>query len=90
MIKQFNEYSDEINEREEDIIDFLIIKSYGPTFGGNHDLYISNNCLNNNSSYSCLGNAYSDILGKGYSIFSGNINSGNFKLREIEVFKLFN
>ena len=63
---------------------------YGPTFGGNHDLYISGNCLNNNSSSSELGYYYSDILGKGNSIFSGNNNSNSFKLKEIEVFKLFN
>ena len=63
---------------------------YGPTFGGNHDLYISSNCLNNNSSSSELGYSYSDILGKGNSIFSGNNNSNSFKLKEIEVFKLFN
>eukprot|EP01084_Bolivina_argentea_P173670 300834_1 len=32
-------------------------KSYGPTFGGNHDLYIVNNCNNSNSSTN-LGNVY--------------------------------
>ena len=63
---------------------------YGPTFGGNIDLYISNDCLNNNSSYSQLGYAYTDILGKGNSIFSGDNNTNYFKLKEIEVFKLFN
>ena len=61
---------------------------YGPTFGGNHDLYIPNNYLNSNS-YSSLGYSYSDVLGKGNSIFSSNNNSNNFKLKELEVFKLF-
>ena len=63
---------------------------YGPTFGGGLDLYISDDCLNNNSSSSNLGYSYPDILGKGYSVFSGDINSRNFKLKEIEVFKLLN
>ena len=61
--------------------------SYGPTFGGNHDLYIPNNYLNNNS-YSCLGHAYPDILGRGNSVFSGDVNTGNFRLKELEVFNL--
>ena len=63
---------------------------YGPTFGGNHDLYISNNYLNNNSSYCSLGYSYPDVLGQGNSIFSGDVNTKSFKLKELEVFKLFN
>ena len=63
---------------------------YGPTFGGNHDLYISSNYLNNNSSYCCFGSSYPDVLGKGNSIFSGDVNTGSFKLKELEVFKLTN
>ena len=62
----------------------------GPSFGGNHDLYISNNYLNNKSSYCNFGHAYPDILGKGNSIFSGDVNTNNFKLKELEVFKLLN
>ena len=63
---------------------------YGPTFGGGHDLYISNNCFNNTDSYCSLGYSYPNVSGKGNSIFSGNANSGNFKLKELEVFKLLN
>ena len=63
---------------------------YGPAFGGNHDLYISNNYLNNNSSYCKFGYSYPDVLGKGNSNFSGDVNAGNFKLKELEVFKLLN
>ena len=63
---------------------------YGPTFGANHDLYISNNYLNNESSYCRLGSCYTDILGKGNSIFSGDINNNYFKLKELEVYKLYN
>ena len=64
--------------------------SYGPTFGNGHDLYISNNYLNNNSSYAGLGNAYQDVLGRGNSIFSGDNQTNQIKLKEMEVFKLFN
>ena len=63
---------------------------YGPTFGGNHDLYISSNYLNNSDSYCTLGHSYPDVLGKGNSVFSGDINTTNFKLKELEVFKLLN
>ena len=63
---------------------------YGPTFGGGHDIYICNNYLNSNSSYSGLGHSYQDILGKGNSIFSGDINTRDFKLKELEVFKISN
>ena len=62
----------------------------GPTFGGNHDLYISDNYLNNNSSYASLGYSYNDALGRGNSIFSGDNNTNNFKLKEMEVFKFIN
>jgi hypothetical protein len=62
--------------------------SYGPTFGNGHDLYICNNYLNNNDSYCGLGNAYPDVLGRGNSIFSGDANSTNIKIKELEVFKM--
>ena len=64
--------------------------SYGPTFGGNHDLYICNNYLNGKNSYCSLGYSYPDVLGYGNSIFSGDSNSTSFKLKELEVFKLLN
>ena len=62
----------------------------GPSFGGNHDLGIYDNYLNNNSSYCSFGYSYPDVLGKGNSTFSGDVNTGNFKLKELEVFKLLN
>jgi len=62
----------------------------GPAFGGNHDLAIFDNYLNNKSSYASLGCSYPDILGKGNSVFSGDVNSNYFKLKELEVFKLLN
>ena len=62
----------------------------GPTFGYGHDLYICNNYLNNTSSCTYLGYSYPDVLGKGNSIFTGDNNTDNFKLKELEVFKLLN
>jgi len=60
--------------------------TYGPTFGHGHDIYT-------NKSGSCSGfpYAYQDILGKGKSIFTGDLNNSNssFNLKEIEVFKIF-
>ena len=64
------------------------ISSYGPTFGGGHDIYTCSNFINNNSSTG-FPHSYTDTLGKGYSIFSGDRNSSSFKLKELEVFKLF-
>ena len=57
--------------------------SYGPTFGDGHDIYIY---FNSNSSG--FPHSYQDTLGKRWSIFSGDNNSNNFNLKEIEVFKL--
>ena len=62
----------------------------GPSFGRNHDLGISDNYLNNNSSYCSFGYSYPDVLGKGNSTFSGDVNNIYFKLKELEVFKLLN
>ena len=64
--------------------------NYGPAFGSGSDLYISNNYFNNNDSYSNLGYAYPDVLGKGTSVFTGdaNNNNQNIKIKEVEVFKL--
>ena len=60
----------------------------GPVFGG-CELYISNNYLHNNDSYSNFGsNYYQDILGKGYSIFTGDSNTTSIRIKEMEVFKL--
>ena len=62
----------------------------GPAFGDGHDICIFNDYLNNNNSYSNIGSSYQDVLGKGCSIFTGdaNNNNHNFKLKELEVFKL--
>ena len=59
-------------------------------FGGGHDICIANDCFNNNNSFSYIGGSYKDVLGKGCSIFTGdaNNNNNNFKLKELEAFKL--
>ena len=64
--------------------------SYGPTFGGGHDIAIEfPSSLRTNFPHS-----YKDVLGKRKSIFTGDYNNNNnssyqyFKLKEIEVFKL--
>ena len=61
----------------------------GPTFGGGHDIYTLYS--SNNTSASYFPNSYQDILGKGRSIFTGDLNNSNtsFNLKEIEVFKIF-
>ena len=65
-------------------------KNYGPTFGDGYDINICNDYLNNNNSNSYIGSSYQDVLGKGCSIFTGDVNNNNhkFKLKELEVFKL--
>ena len=54
-------------------------------------LYIRNGFINNNA-YSNFPRSYQDNLGKGKSIFTGEIsnNSGEIKVKEIEAFKVFN
>ena len=61
---------------------------YGPTFGAGNDIYTCPNFINDNSD-SGFPHSYQDNLSKGYSIFSGNSNSSSYKLKELEVFKLF-
>jgi hypothetical protein len=60
-------------------------ESHGPTFG-NHCIYISNNCNANNSSYTALGNSYTNLTGlDGQKIFTGE---NYFTVKEIEVFSI--
>ena len=62
--------------------------SYFPVFGNGYDLSIYGDFLNGSESYAAIGNAYKDVLSKGNSIFSGDSNSGYFKLKEMEIFKV--
>ena len=63
--------------------------SYGPTFGGLHGLYISDNCHVNTNSGSHLGHTYK--LPTGYDIHTDRTyrllaGTRNFKVDEYEVF----
>ena len=63
--------------------------TYGPTFGGGHDLYISDNCHVNTNSYSQLGYTYK--LPTGYVAGTNQVQrllagTFTFKVDEYEVF----
>ena len=62
---------------------------YGPYFGSNYDLGFYTT-FSDNSNKSGFPSSYQDVIGKGKSIFTGDINNNNknFKLKEIEIFKL--
>ena len=59
--------------------------SYGPTFGGGHDLHTANDANNNSSSYSNLGCTYELPPGQTKAFLVG---SNYFKVSEIEVFQV--
>eukprot|EP01133_Synstelium_polycarpum_P009760 gene9760-11397_t len=59
--------------------------SYGPTFGGGHDLNVTNLCNTNQSSYSNFPHTYNDTTGQGNITFAG---ARNFTVSDYEVFKL--
>ena len=63
---------------------------YGPIFGEGPDLYFQNNFTGNNNCGSYFPYSYSDILGKGKSIFVGENNNDYFTLKELEVFEISN
>ena len=58
--------------------------SYGPTFGGGHDIQVSNSFFSSGDSYISFPSSYVDTSGKGGNIFC---NSGSFVCTEVEVFK---
>lgn len=60
-------------------------KDYGPTFGGGHDFFISNNCNENEDSYSDLGFTYvvTSGISKPETYLAG---SAKFKVEDIEVY----
>lgn len=58
--------------------------SYGPTFGGGHDLHICSNSNGNNSSYSNLNYTYECPPNVTANTFLAGIN--NFYVNELEVF----
>jgi len=67
--------------------------SYGPTFGGGHDLYIASSAASSTSSYSNLGHTYHTPVGVAYSSNEAkNALFGvyNFQPTQVEVFVLSN
>ncbi|XP_022808998.1 uncharacterized protein LOC111345977 [Stylophora pistillata] len=63
--------------------------SYGPTFGGGHDLYILNYASSNTRSYTNLGYTYSPPSGHSYgSSFTRSFLARSYKFQpdEVEVF----
>ena len=69
---------------------FMIIYRFGAFFGYGNDLHFKNNFFNNNSNI-YFPYTYQDSIGKGRSIFTGDTNNSNayFKIKEVEVFKLY-
>ncbi len=59
--------------------------TYGPTFGGGHDLHVCDNSQLATSSYSKFPHAYNDTTNQGNATFSG---SKNFQTSDIEVYQL--
>lgn len=60
--------------------------SFGPVFGNLHpDIAVSNNCHQNDNSYSNFPSAYNDTTRKGVTTFTGK---SNFTVNEIEVFSV--
>ena len=60
--------------------------SYGPTFGGGHDIYISSNADKNRNSYTQFGSTYRPP--SGYSYGSSNTQAllaGSYKFTPTEV-----
>jgi hypothetical protein len=62
---------------------------YGPTWGGGYDLYVSNNCNQNASSYSNLGFTYRhpNLVYGSNEATTFLTGSFNFQVEEIEVFQ---
>ena len=60
--------------------------SYGPTFGGGHDIYISNSASSNSNSGSNLGHTYSPPSGHSYgSTFAQTFLAGTYYFTPDEV-----
>ena len=64
---------------------------YGPDFGDGSDICCGKNFMDEKTNSSGFPVSYKDVLGKGKSIFTGDIdkNNKNFILKELEVFQLF-
>jgi hypothetical protein len=60
--------------------------SYGPTFGGGHDIHVADGCNANTSSYTYLGGSCRN----GTGLSRGQVFTGEytFQVKEIEVFAI--
>ena len=58
--------------------------TYGPTFGGGHDIYVDGENPNQGS-YTNFGSYYTDTTGLGSRTFTGNFS---FVVADIEVYRL--
>ena len=66
------------------------IPSYGPSFGGGHDMYISDFASSNSNSYSNLGNTYSPPSGYSYgSTFVRTFLAGTYQFTPGEIEKFY-
>jgi len=59
--------------------------TYGPSWGGGHDLHISDACNGNAGSYTNFPHGYNDTLAYGNNTFTG---ARNFTVADIEVFSV--
>ena len=66
--------------------------SHGPIFGGGSDLGFGSDFLSNQGCWTYFPVSYKDILGKGKSVFTGEINNNNpyYILKELEIFEVYN
>jgi hypothetical protein len=60
--------------------------TYGPTFGGNHDIHVADNSNSNSNSYTNAGHAYQLPAGQNAQTFL--TGARNFQAAEIEVFRV--
>jgi len=80
-----NQYNPDFGPTEDDYCGYAIYgrNDYGPTFGSGIDIYVADNCNQNDNSYFGFPYTYRDTTGKGKNIFTG---SSNFQVEEIEIF----
>ena len=62
-------------------------KDNGPVFGWGPDIVLYSDFINKDC-FTDFPRRFEDVLKKGKSIFTGNINISHFTLKEIEIFKL--
>jgi hypothetical protein len=64
----------------------LCNSSYGPTFGGGHDIYVADGCNERTTSYTIFGGSYQNDTGlNANQVFTGE---SSFQVKEIEVFTI--